>query len=146
MLDGNGWRAPAISARGIRDPADSAAWVVGIFVFMAIHDAGGGALCYGVRAGFDGCGIFRPAGWARSFRTRDGAAGLAVHRWIGNYFVRSAGNFAWRRGGDNDGRRMSARKFRSASSAVGVSRAGESLFCARTVAGAVFWRRFWNRL
>ena len=62
MLDGDGWGAHAVFAGGVGSSLDSAAWAAGLFVFLAIHNAGVGALRHGICAGHVGSGIFGPRG------------------------------------------------------------------------------------
>jgi hypothetical protein len=81
MLDGAGWGAHAIFARGIGEsptsrkrgekwgthssPAsgiDFAAWAAGLFLFLAIYDARVGTLRYGICAGHVGSGLFGSSG------------------------------------------------------------------------------------
>jgi len=87
MLDGDGWGADAVFARGVGSTAPTsrkgrekwgtpspggarkaaagfAAWATGIFVFLAVYDSGVGALCDGVCAGHVGGGFFGSSGRA----------------------------------------------------------------------------------
>src|ERR1035438_4149262 len=97
MLDGHGWSAPAISAH--ENPtssktrekwgtpwtgADFSARVAGILVFVAVHDAGFGALCHGVCAGHDGGWIFGSCAGDRLFHAGNGAASSAIYQEAGN--------------------------------------------------------------
>ena len=77
MLDGRGWRADALPARGFRAANPPAAWVARVFVFVALHSARTGAVANLLCAGHAGSWIFR-ASEDRSFDAGDRSAAAEI--------------------------------------------------------------------